>query len=86
MKYGGEKTFADILRLYKLNMFSQVLKNGFLPQTLNKGVIALMMKKVKDLEEVGGYRRTSLLHLDQKILAKALANRLKSSYNQIYPW
>lgn len=57
-------------------MFSQSLKIGSLPPMLNEAVITRIPKKGKDPEEVGGYRPISLLNVDQKILAKVLANRL----------
>ncbi len=43
-----------------LNMFSQALEEGQLPQSFNEAVITVIPKKVKDPEEVGGYRPISL--------------------------
>lgn len=70
------KTFGNVLTPYMLKMFFHSFETGSLPPTLNEAVITLIPKKGKDLEEVGGYRPISLLNVDQKILAKVLANRL----------
>ncbi len=60
-----------------LKIFSQALEVGQLPQSFNEAIITVL-RKGKDPEEVGGYRPISLINVDQNILAKALATRLKT--------
>ncbi len=61
-----------------LKIFSQALEVGQLPQSFNEAIITVLPKKGKDPEEVAGYRPISLINVDQNILAKALATRLKT--------
>lgn len=70
------KKFSYLLVPYLNKMFGQAFDNGELPHILNEATITLMLKKGKDLEEVGSYRPISLLNSDQKILTKTSAKRL----------
>lgn len=76
LPYEIYRLFGDLLSPYMLKMFTQALNDGCLPQTLNEAIITVLPKKGKDTKEVGGYRPISLLNVDQKVLAKTLANRL----------
>lgn len=58
-------------------MFSDPLKSGSLPTTLNQACITLLAKKNKDPLDCRSYRPISLLNTDYKILAKILARRLE---------
>lgn len=71
------KNFNE-LTPFMLQMFTQAFENGILPPSLYEAVITVIPKKGKDPEEVGGYRPISLINVDQKILAKTLANRLNT--------
>ena len=59
------------------NMYQEVVKQGQLGITSRRGVISLLPKKGKDSRFIKSLRPLALLNLDYKILAKALAARLK---------
>lgn len=71
------KNFKE-LTPFMHNMFTQSQEEGLLPPSLYDAIITVIPKKGKDPEEVGGYRPISLINVDQKILAKTLANRLNT--------
>ena len=68
------------------NDFYQVLQECIeqkcLPLSIRRAVISLLPKK-GDLLEISNWRPVSLLNTDYKILAKVLANRLKSVINDV---
>lgn len=59
-------------------MVSVSLEKGFLPRSVSKGLIALIPKKGKDLTSLNNWRPLTMLNVDYKIVAKALAGRLQS--------
>ncbi len=74
---------AEFFKLYVnevspllLDMYTESLRVGSLPPTLNEALITSILKKDKDATECKSYRPTSLIGQDRKILAKILANRL----------
>lgn len=60
-----------------LSVYNESLQVGSLPLTLRQASISLLLKKDKDPDLCGSYRPLSLLNVDAKILAKALASRLE---------
>ena len=68
------------------NDFYQVLQECIeqkcLPLSIRRAVISLLPKK-GDLLEISNWRPVSLLNTDYKIIAKVLANRLKSVINDV---
>ncbi len=50
------------IALYMQRMYKKSFEEGSLPPTLNEAIIALIPKKAKDIEQVGLYRRVSLLN------------------------
>lgn len=67
------KKFADKLAPILLDMFTDSLEKGSMPQTLNEANIILLLKPGKDPVKCNSYRPISLLNSDIKILAKILA-------------
>lgn len=70
------KKFSGNLAPLLLNVFGESMERGSLPATLRQASISLLLKKDKDPTNCGSYRPISLLNVDVKILAKALATRL----------
>ena len=64
-------------------MFKQSKENAKLPQTLYEATIALILKKDRDSMEMSSYRPVSLLPIENKVLTKILANRLKTYISDI---
>lgn len=58
------------------SVYTEALSRGSLPPTLRQNCISVLLKKDKDQELWTSYRSISLMNLDTKILAKALAHRL----------
>lgn len=77
------KTFADELAPPLLEMFNDALHNHILPLSLRQASISLILKKDKDPLDCGSFRPISLLGVDVKVLAKALAHRLETVLPQI---
>ena len=50
---------------------------GYLPQSLRRAIVTLIPKPGRDPETLKGYRGISLLCCDYKVIASALANRIK---------
>ena len=64
---------SDIL----FNSYKFSMENGLMSISQRNGIITLLPKKDKDCMYIKNYRPISLLTVDYKIFAKALANRLK---------
>ena len=74
--------FHDICDLL-LNCYHYSFEQGFLSVSQRNGVITLLPKKDKDPMYVKNHRPITLLNTDYKIIAKVMANRLKSCLNEI---
>uniref|UniRef100_A0A3Q3ENM7 Reverse transcriptase domain-containing protein n=1 Tax=Kryptolebias marmoratus TaxID=37003 RepID=A0A3Q3ENM7_KRYMA len=72
------KKFQDKLSPLLHALYNESLHQGSLPQTLTQACICLLLKKDKDPNLCSSYRPLSLINVDAKILAKALACRLDS--------
>ena len=68
------KTLAPFL--FAMYQFSH--KNGLLPESVRQGLITLLPKGNKDIRYVKNMRPLAMLCNDQKILSKALDNRLRT--------
>lgn len=77
------KKYCASLAPLMLRMFKQSKENAKLPQTLYEATIALILKKDRDSMEMSSYRPVSLLPIENKVLRKILANRLKKYISDI---
>jgi exonuclease III len=59
------------------------LKRGTLPLSQRRGIISLIPKPQKDLEELKNWRPITLLNQDYKLLTKAIANRIQTTLTNI---
>ena len=74
---------SDIL----FNSYKFSMENGLMSISQRNGIITLLPKKDKDCMYIKNYRPISLLAVDYKIFAKALANRLKKCiHTLIHPY
>lgn len=71
------RRFQSRLAPILLSVYKDSLQVGSLPLTLRQASISLLLKKVKDPDLCGSYRPLTLLNVDAKILANALASRLE---------
>ena len=60
------------------SVYIESLQNGSLPPTLRQASIRLLLKKDKDPKLCSSCRPLSLINVDAKILAKALAHHLEN--------
>lgn len=67
------KAFSSLLSPQLSTVLSDSFKQGKLPTSFYEACIILIAKKDKDPMEWSSYRPISLLNVDVKILAKALA-------------
>ena len=65
------------------DMISQVMKENKLHESSRYGLISLIPKKDRDLKFVKSWRPIVLLDADFKVLSKVLANRVKTTLNEI---
>lgn len=72
------KRFQDKLSPLLHAVYKESLQHGTLPPTLRQASISLLLKKDKDPDLCSSYRPLSLINVDAKILAKALAHRLEN--------
>ena len=72
------KRFQDKLSPLLHAVYKESLQYGILPPTLRQASISLLLKKDKDPVLCSSYRPLSLINVDAKILAKALAHRLEN--------
>jgi hypothetical protein len=68
--------FWDLLRCDFLAVLNESFASGSLPETMQMSIITLIFKK-KSRQDIRNYRPISLLCTDYKIIAKALAERMK---------
>ena len=71
------KFFWQRLKHFFICMFNECKIKGVLPLTLREGLICLVPKKERPRDEIKGYRPITLLNVAYKIVAGALANRIK---------
>ena len=71
------KTFSDALAPILVRVYNDAFSKGRLPPSLSEASITLLLKKDKDPLLCSSYRPISLLNVDFKIMAKALASRLQ---------
>lgn len=72
------KRFQDKLSPLLHAVYIESLQHGTLPPTLRQASISLLLKKDKNPDLCSSYRPLSLINVDAKILAKALAHRLEN--------
>lgn len=71
------KNFAEELAPFLLKMFLESIQSETLPSSLTQGLLTLIPKPKKDTTLIDNWRPICLLNNDYKILAWALAKRLK---------
>ena len=69
--------FFDELAVTLLDVYNFAYLKGKLNPSARVGLISLIPKKSSNLQELGSWRPLSLLNLDNKILSKTIAERLK---------
>lgn len=72
------KKFQDKLSPLLHAVYDESLERGTFPPTLSQASISVLLKKDKDPNFFSSYRSLSLINIDAKILAKALASRLEN--------
>uniref|UniRef100_A0A3P9LB20 Reverse transcriptase domain-containing protein n=1 Tax=Oryzias latipes TaxID=8090 RepID=A0A3P9LB20_ORYLA len=77
------KQFSDKMTPFLTQVFVESIEKGFLPPTLNQGVLTLIPKPKKDVLLIDNWRPICLLNNDYKILASVFAKRLKSVLNSV---
>ena len=75
----NSQTIAPILA----DVFNDIFMKETLPKSMCNSIITLIFKKKGSPLNLKSWRPISLLNLDYKILAKLLANRIKSTLNDI---
>ena len=58
-------------------MVNESIASGTLPLTLREGIITLVPKANRIISEIKTYRPITLLYVSYKIIAAAVANRIK---------
>ena len=71
------------VKKYMIAAFNEALERGELSTTQKRGVITLIPKPQKDLDDLKNWRPITLLNQDYKYLAKAIASRLKKTLSNI---
>lgn len=77
------KLFADDLTPFLSNVFKESIEKETLPPTLTQGVITLIPKPKKDLNNLENWRPITLLNNDYKIFATIFAKRIKNCLDTI---
>ena len=72
------RTFWGEIRDLLMQVYQEMYAAGILTTSMRKGVMSLIPKKLKDPRKICNLRPITLLNNDFKILAKAIANRLKA--------
>ncbi|MCO5559221.1 hypothetical protein L7F22_012816 [Adiantum nelumboides] len=75
------QAFSELLIEPLLEVWKESLQYGALPMTINEGLIKLVHKKGPK-DEIGNWRPLTMLNCAYKIIAKALALRLKDHMKQ----
>jgi hypothetical protein len=71
------------IKKYLLDSFNKGLDKGILNMSQRRGIISLIPKPQKDLEDLKNWRPITLLNHDYKLLTKAIANRIKKILPEI---
>ena len=77
------KCFSEVLSPILLKVYREMERKGQVSEDMSTGLITLLYKKKGNQMHLGNYRGISLLNTDYKILAKVLANRIKSVVGSI---
>ena len=80
------EAFKDSLAPILFRIYNNMQSRNCTPETLTLGLITIIYKNRGDRSLLENYRPISLLNTDYKILAKVLANRLKSVIASIINW
>lgn len=72
------KIFWNDIKTDLLESFNFSYHNGSLSQLQAQSLITVLPKANKDLTSLNNWRPISLLNSDYKIIAKVIANRIKS--------
>ena len=75
--------FWNDLKTVMINSFRESMKKGKLSDSQRLGVLTCLPKPGKDKLYMKNWRPISLLNIDYKILAGALANRIKKSLHPL---
>ena len=75
--------FWNDIKTYLVNSLNYSYDNGRLTELQTQSIITLIPKKNKDVQSINNWRPISLLNVDYKIAAKAVANRIKNVINDI---
>ena len=75
------KTFWRDISQFLLNSLNHSFEIGNLTQLQRQGIITLIPKPNKDLDQISNWRPITLLNIDYKIATKSIANRI----NKILP-
>jgi exonuclease III/uncharacterized protein Smg (DUF494 family) len=77
------KEYWPLIKNYMLNSYNLGLKRGKLNISQRRGIISLIPKPQKNLEELKNWRPITLLNNDYKYLTKLLAKRLEGTLSDI---
>ena len=77
------KIFWNDIKKYLINSLNYSCQKGELTELQKQGVITLLPKSGKDINNLNNWRPISLLNVDYKIATKAIANRIKPTLNTI---
>jgi exonuclease III len=75
--------YWQLIKGYITKAINKGLNRGLMPQSQRRGIISLIPKPNKDLEELKNWRPITLLNQDYKLLTKALANRIQNTLENI---
>ena len=77
------RKFWKLISPFLIKMYQYSYDNGLLPESVRKGLISLLPKKLKDTRYIQNKRPLTLVPNDYKILAKTLDNRLREMLPKI---
>ena len=71
------KIFWNDIKSFYIKSLNYSFENGSLTTLQKQGIISLLPKKDKNLDDLKNWRPLTLLNTDYKIATKAIANRIK---------